>query len=75
MGLILDHMKQEPPKRKRGRPTGYRVEEPRNKSLNTKITEMQLSTYKTAAEAKGVTFSAWVRGALDREAGEASPPE
>ena len=63
-------MKTALPKRKRGRPEGYRVEEPRNKSLNTKVTEKQLKAYKAAAEAKGVTFSAWVRGALDREAGE-----
>ena len=53
-------------KKKRGRPVGYRVDEPRNKSLNTKVTETQLTNYKTASEQSGKTFSAWVRDSLDK---------
>jgi len=54
-------------KSKRGRPTGYRAENPHTKRLAVNVTEAQLDAYKAASKRSGETFSAWVRNALDKE--------
>lgn len=53
-------------RRKPGRPPGYRVENPANKTIpKVRVTESQLEAYKQAAKASGSNFSQWVRGVLD----------
>ena len=62
-------MKTDTPQKKRGRPSGYRAENPMDKPLpKVMATRGQLAAYKAAAEREGVTFSAWVRDTLDKEA-------
>lgn len=54
-------------KKKRGRPAGYKVENPQNKTIpKVRVTETQLTAYKAASERSGKTFSAWVRDVLDK---------
>lgn len=54
-------------KKKRGRPQGYKVDNPMDKAMpKVMLTSEQLEAYKTASEGEGKTFSAWVRGALDK---------
>ncbi len=56
-------------KNKRGRPKGYRVDEPANKTLaGVRLTKTQLEAYKAAAKRSGKTFSSWVRDLLDKGA-------
>lgn len=52
--------------KKRGRPVGYRAENPMDKALpKVMVTKDQLKAYKAASEREGKTFSAWVRSVLD----------
>lgn len=51
----------------RGRP---RIENPAVLRLNVRITEEQRERYGAAADAKGLTLTAWVEKLLDR----AAPP-
>lgn len=51
-------------KRKPGRPT---IANPASVTIpRVRVTPDQLESYKAAAEKSGKTFSAWVRGTLDR---------
>lgn len=52
--------------KKRGRPAGYKVDDPKNISLPVKVSETELETYKAASKREKKTFSAWVREVLGR---------
>jgi len=53
-------------KRARGRPKGYKAENPQDKTLpKVRVTNDQLENYKASSEREGMTFSAWVRNVLD----------
>ena len=59
----------EPVKKKRGRPLGYRTKNPSDKVLpKVRVTDTQLSAYKDASVRSEKTLSAWVRDTLDRGA-------
>lgn len=53
-------------KRKRGRPEGYRAENPLNERLAVNITSEQLKRYKQIANKEKKSLSKWVRDCLDR---------
>jgi len=53
-------------KRKRGRPKGYKAENPHSERLAVNVTSNQMDSYKAASEREGKTFSAWVREWLDK---------
>lgn len=51
----------------RGRPKGSSSENPATKTLaGVRVTADKLNNYKQAASKSGVSFSAWVRNALDK---------
>lgn len=54
--------------KKRGRPEGYRANNPASQKLPVRVTEDQLLKYRTTAEEKGTTLSDWVRTTLDKAA-------
>ena len=53
-------------KKGRGRPKGYRAENPHSERLAVNVTSDQFNTYKAASERRGKTLSAWVRDVLDK---------
>lgn len=56
------------PKKRRGRPTGYRVENPASQRLPVRFTQDQLDDYRLAADKSGVSLSEWARSMLDKAA-------
>ena len=53
-------------KKKRGRPSGYKASKGMEHAMpRVMLTIDQLTTYKAAAENRGLMFSQWVRSALD----------
>jgi len=67
---MYDFAMTEDKKRKRGRPKGYRVENPHDKTLpKVRVTGDQLKAYKKASVRENQTFSAWVRDVLDDASG------
>jgi len=53
-------------KKARGRPKGYRKQDPADKQLpRVRVTQKQLDAYKAASKQENKTFSAWVRESLD----------
>ena len=55
-------------KRPRGRPKGYRAENPASERLIVRITQEQMEGYRSAADNSGASLSEWVRAALDKAA-------
>tara|TARA_R100001480_G_scaffold6492_1_gene13751 strand:+ start:561 stop:758 length:198 start_codon:yes stop_codon:yes gene_type:complete len=55
-------------KRPRGRPKGYRAENPASERLIVRVTEDQLDSYRAAADTAGTSLSDWVRSTLDKAA-------
>ena len=54
-------------KKQRGRPLGYRAENPADKTLpKVRVTDDQLSSYREASEQQDMTLSSWIRGVLDK---------
>lgn len=54
--------------KKRGRPKGYRAENPASERLTVRVTDEQLDDYRAAADTSGTSLSDWVRSTLDRAA-------
>lgn len=55
-------------KKRRGRPVGSKIEKPASATLpRVRITPEKLNEYKEASVNNGLTFSDWIRQALDRE--------
>lgn len=53
--------------RKRGRPKMDKQQDKRNKRLPVvQVNEAELNAYRAVSKREGVTFSAWVRNALNK---------
>ncbi|MEE8059445.1 MAG: hypothetical protein V3T17_16655 [Pseudomonadales bacterium] len=58
-------------KKKRGRPAGYRSDNPSSERLPTvRVTPEQLESYKNTAKSLNKTFSGWVKDTLDNGASQ-----